>query len=250
MDAGIASWYQKYKCDSHPADLGDPAPRRRASWSAPGSGRTRASAWWTARSGCPTSTLTVVTPPFPEYVSGHSTFSSAGAKIMQSLHSAATPSARTSRSRRARRSSSRTPRPTDVVFTWPTFTNTLDDAGLSRRIGGIHFAQRRRARPRRSAPRSACTSGRRPSSTSPAPLRLSRTTKGPAAGRQRALRRAGLHVDDGDPLGDGLRRRAGDRHHRHGRLGPAGVVAGAEDGEREGVPLAVAARPGCRPWTA
>lgn len=28
----------------------------------------------------------------------------------------------------------------DVVFTWPTFSNVGDDSGYSRRIGGIHFA--------------------------------------------------------------------------------------------------------------
>ena len=39
--------------------------------------------------------VTVVTPPFPEYVSGHSTFSSAGAQILQTFTRHATPSART-----------------------------------------------------------------------------------------------------------------------------------------------------------
>jgi len=78
------------------------------------------------------------TPPFSEYVSGHSTFSAASAEILRrftgSDHFGAAvliveaplgiepglPSA-------------------PVTLSWPTFSAAADEAGLSRRLGGIHF---------------------------------------------------------------------------------------------------------------
>ena len=83
--------------------------------------------------------VTVLTPPFPEYISGHSTFSSAGAKILQAFTGGDTFGAYVTVEKDSSKFEANTPA-TDIVFTWPTFTNTLDDAGFSRRIGGIHFA--------------------------------------------------------------------------------------------------------------
>ena len=81
----------------------------------------------------------VVTPPFPEYFSGHSTFSAAGAETLRLFtgsdnfgHSALIASG----------SSKVEPGVvpvTDITLYWATFTDAADEAGISRRYGGIHF---------------------------------------------------------------------------------------------------------------
>jgi hypothetical protein len=78
-----------------------------------------------------------VTPPFPEYVSGHSTFSGAGATILSSFFGEAfgayvvIPKGWSS-------FEANTPA-APVTLSWPTFTSAADEAGWSRRYGGIHF---------------------------------------------------------------------------------------------------------------
>ena len=84
---------------------------------------------------------TFPTPPFAEYGSGHSTFSAAGAEILTLF----TGSPRFGLSVVVRAGSSKvepglTPA-ADIVLTWPTFSAAADEAGLSRRYGGIHFEQ-------------------------------------------------------------------------------------------------------------
>ena len=82
---------------------------------------------------------TFITPPFPEYVSGHSTFSAAAAEILRSFTA-------TDRFRHtvvlAAGSSFIEPGFTPlnaVVLEWRTFTEAAEEAGMSRRYGGIHF---------------------------------------------------------------------------------------------------------------
>ena len=79
------------------------------------------------------------TPPFPDYPSGHSTYSAAAAYIL---------AAWTGRDRfgasvtLAPGSSKIEPGHTPshpVVLSWATFTDAANEAGLSRRYGGIHF---------------------------------------------------------------------------------------------------------------
>ena len=81
----------------------------------------------------------IATPPFPEYVSGHSTFSSAAATILRcftgrdDLDGCAT----------LKKGSSQiepgtTPKK-EVTLDWPTFTMAARQAGMSRLYGGIHF---------------------------------------------------------------------------------------------------------------
>jgi hypothetical protein len=81
------------------------------------------------------------TPPFPEYSSGHSTFSAAGAEILRLF----TESDRFGASASFAPGSSRTEPgivPSEPVsLYWPTFSSAADQAGLSRRFGGIHFEQ-------------------------------------------------------------------------------------------------------------
>ena len=83
----------------------------------------------------------VVTPPFPEYVSGHSTFSAAGAYILQQETGSDTfGNSFTS----APGSSQIEPgfAPTQsVTLSWPTFSSAAAEAGISRQYGGIHFNQ-------------------------------------------------------------------------------------------------------------
>lgn len=80
----------------------------------------------------------IPTPPFPEYVSGHSTFSAAGAEILLKY----TKSAKFGMS--VDIPIGFTPIELNVpaepiTFTWKTFADAANDAGISRRYGGIHF---------------------------------------------------------------------------------------------------------------
>jgi hypothetical protein len=82
---------------------------------------------------------TFVTPPFPEYVSGHSSFSAAAAEVLKRFrgsdsfgYSVTIPAG----------SSKLEPGVVPaqaVTFTWTTFSDAADAAGISRRYGGIHF---------------------------------------------------------------------------------------------------------------
>jgi hypothetical protein len=82
-----------------------------------------------------------LTPPFSEYVSGHSTFSAAAAEVLSIF----TGSDRFGHEAVIAAGSSRIEpgavpsRP--VVLSWATFTEAADEAGISRRYGGIHFRQ-------------------------------------------------------------------------------------------------------------
>jgi hypothetical protein len=82
---------------------------------------------------------TFPTPPFPEYISGHSTFSAAGAEILKLF----TDSDEFGNSVTFAPGSSNTePGLTpqqEVTLSWATFTDAANQAGISRRYGGIHF---------------------------------------------------------------------------------------------------------------
>jgi hypothetical protein len=136
MDAGIAAWYQKFKYDSvRPITAIREYYKGQMinSWLGPnlGYGNVPAEQWK------PYQAPNVVTPPFPEYVSGHSTFTSAGATMLgmfngDTFGASVTIPAHTSRFE------SNTPA-NPVTLTWPTFTEAATEAGLSRRYGGIHL---------------------------------------------------------------------------------------------------------------
>ena len=87
----------------------------------------------------PYQAATVVTPPFPEFYSGHSVFSAAGAEVLRQFTgkddfgASFTQAAGTSRVEPGQ-----TPA-TDITLYWATFSDAADEAGLSRRYGGIHF---------------------------------------------------------------------------------------------------------------
>jgi hypothetical protein len=104
-------------------------------WGGPGKGTiTIDGAQW-----IPYQPSTFPTPPFPEYTSGHSTFSAAGAEILKRF----TGSDYFGDSITFAPGSSViepgfTPQHA-VTLSWATFTDAADQAGISRRYGGIHF---------------------------------------------------------------------------------------------------------------
>jgi hypothetical protein len=138
FDAGIVAWADKRAFDSvrpitaiRALYLG----KRVQAWGGPGHGT--ATIW--GGTWFPYQATTFPTPPFPEYSSGHSTFSAAGAEVLRRF----TGSDRFGHSAVFPRGSSRTepgmvPRKT-VILSWPTFSAAADQAGISRRYGGIHF---------------------------------------------------------------------------------------------------------------
>lgn len=78
-------------------------------------------------------------PPFPEFVSGHSAFSAAAAEALRRFPGgdAFGASVRIKKGE-SRFEPKRTPR-RDVVLSWRTFSMAAEEAGVSRLHGGIHF---------------------------------------------------------------------------------------------------------------
>ena len=83
----------------------------------------------------------IATPPFAEYTSGHSAFSAASAAVLElftgSPHFGA---AYTFPAGSSTIEPGTTPA-TDITLKWRTFDDAADEAGLSRRFGGIDFRQ-------------------------------------------------------------------------------------------------------------
>jgi hypothetical protein len=138
FDAGIACWDAKRVFDSvrpvtaisflfHGQQI--------QSWGGPGKGTiTIDGSQW-----IPYQPSTFPTPPFPEYISGHSTFSAAGATILalwtgsERFGATVTFAPGTSNTEPGITPSS------PVTLSWPTFHDAANQAGISRRYGGIHF---------------------------------------------------------------------------------------------------------------
>ncbi|MDQ6659449.1 MAG: vanadium-dependent haloperoxidase, partial [Chloroflexota bacterium] len=141
FDAGIACWDAKRAFDYvrpitavHYLYAGQPL----TCWGGVGKGTITMS---DGANFLPYQEANVVTPGFPEYVSGHSTFSAAGAYILQQ----ATGSDSFGNSFTAAPGSSQIEPgyapTTSVTLSWPTFSAAAAEAGVSRRYGGIHFQQ-------------------------------------------------------------------------------------------------------------
>ena len=78
-------------------------------------------------------------PPFAEYVSGHSTFSGAGAAVLSAFtNSDEFGAAVTFPTGSSRFEPGLVPNDT-LTLTWDTFTEAADEGGISRLYGGIHF---------------------------------------------------------------------------------------------------------------
>ena len=143
MDASIAAWAWKFKLDYVRPVTGIREHFRGqtiVSWLGPykGYGPVKGENW------IPYQELTVVTPPFPEYVSGHSTFSAAGARVLRTFFGSdsfgASVTIRAGTSRIEPRTTTQPGSPAkDVTLYWPTLSAAAAEAGQSRRYGGIHF---------------------------------------------------------------------------------------------------------------
>jgi hypothetical protein len=138
LDAGIAAWDAKRAYDSVRPVTAIPflyKGKKIRAWGGPGKGTVEmdGSRW------IPYQPATFPTPPFPEYVSGHSTYSAAAARILalwtgsDRFEGTATFPAGSSKIEPGL-----TPAH-PVVLKWDTFTDAANEAGTSRRIGGIHF---------------------------------------------------------------------------------------------------------------
>jgi hypothetical protein len=138
LDASIAAWNAKRKWD-YVRPVTAVRVRKKGqlvlAWAGPykGTRLIRGETWH------PYQAAMFPTPPFPEYVSGHSTFSGAGARVLQRFTGSDLFGARVT----IRRGSSfiepgLTPLVSQVLV-WPTFSAAAAEAGVSRRQGGIHF---------------------------------------------------------------------------------------------------------------
>jgi hypothetical protein len=145
LDASVSSWKAKF----NPAfDFWRPtsairhlyAGKQVTSWRGPynGYGLVDGSQWR------PYQDPKVVTPPFPEYTSGHSTFSGAARITLtaftgsDTFNGQVTIKAGTSLFEPKTATKPGVPA-RDVVLKWRSFLDAADQAGMSRRYGGIHF---------------------------------------------------------------------------------------------------------------
>jgi hypothetical protein len=138
FDAGIVAWDAKRAFDSVRPATAIPflfQGQQIRSWGGPGKGTVSMDGqYWV-----PYQLSQFPTPPFPEFISGHSTFSAAGAEILKlftgcddfgdsvtfppgtsNIEPGITPAE-------------------PVTLHWKTFSAAADEAGFSRRLGGIHF---------------------------------------------------------------------------------------------------------------
>jgi len=140
LDAGMAAWDAKRAYDSvRPVTAISLLFRGKKirAWGGPGRGTIEmdGSQW------IPYQQATFPTPPFPEYVSGHSTDSAAAARILtlwtgsEHLGESVTLLAGSSKIEPG------TTPPQPITLQWETFADAANEAGVSRRYGGIHFAR-------------------------------------------------------------------------------------------------------------
>ena len=140
LDASIASWNAKRVQDTvRPITYIRwlYAGKQITSWGGPGKGivKVDGSAW------IPYQEAGVVSPPFAEYTSGHSAFSGAASQVFNRFAGTDVFKVELTVTVRAGRSTIEPGLvPTkDTMLKFSSFTDAADQAGLSRRYGGIHF---------------------------------------------------------------------------------------------------------------
>ena len=154
-DAGIAAWDAKEYYDyvrpvtaiqylaanhllpnDHPLVRNNPENNLQEiyAWAGPDKG----SQWIDGTTWLPYQDITFVTPPFAEYVSGHSTFSAAGAEILKRFTKSDKLGACHTQLPNTSTFEANTPS-NSIKLCWDTFTSAADEAGISRLYGGIHF---------------------------------------------------------------------------------------------------------------
>ncbi|TMC41916.1 MAG: vanadium-dependent haloperoxidase [Chloroflexi bacterium] len=140
FDAGICAWDNKCAFVSvRPITAVRYLFRGREvqAWAGPGLGtRTIPGETW-----FPYQPTTFPTPPFPEYSSGHSNFSAAGAEILKLFTGRDTFDGSVVLPAGSSRVEPGLTPGTPVTLSWATFSDAADQAGISRRYGGIHFEQ-------------------------------------------------------------------------------------------------------------
>lgn len=139
LDASICCWDTKRTYDSarpvtviHHLFRG----KRITAWRGPnlGTGSIRGEEWQ------PYQAADFVTPPFPEFTSGHSTFSAAAAEVLKRFTGSDLFGYAYTQQKQTSRIEAGVPA-ANVTLRWATFSEAADQAGLSRRYGGIHFAE-------------------------------------------------------------------------------------------------------------
>ena len=139
LDASIAAWSAKRTFDYvRPVSAVRHlyAGQQVQAWGGPGAGTVTidGSQWQ------PYQALNFVTPPFPEFYSGHSVFSAAAAIILELFTGSPAFGASATVAKGSSAIEPGLVPGNDVTLTWATFKQAADEAGLSRRYGGIHFA--------------------------------------------------------------------------------------------------------------
>jgi hypothetical protein len=140
LDASVSSWDAKRAFDFvrpitvvHVVHGGDIV----SAWAGPYLG----TASIAAESWRPYQAITVVTPPFPEFFSGHSVFSAAAAEVLKSFTGSDAFGGSFTNPKGVSRVEPGTTPAADVTLSWATFSDAADQAGMSRRYGGIHFSE-------------------------------------------------------------------------------------------------------------
>lgn len=138
LDASIASWSAKTKYDYvRPVTAVRFLKKNKQvfAWAGPGLG----ARWISGADWQPYQAATFITPPFPEFYSGHSVFSAAGAEVLKrGTGSDKFGMCVTQPAGSSAVEPGITPHG-DVTLCWNTFKDAADEAGVSRRYGGIHF---------------------------------------------------------------------------------------------------------------
>jgi len=139
MDCAIAAWDVKRYYDSvRPISAIRflYAGKQVQAWGGPGLGtRTIDGAAWH-----PYQLATFVTPPFAEFVSGHSTFSSAAAEVLKSFTGSNYYGDSWKQPAGASLIEPGVTPSTPVRLSWESFTGAAEEAGMSRLFGGIHIS--------------------------------------------------------------------------------------------------------------
>ncbi|MGI8423102.1 MAG: DUF6851 domain-containing protein [Chloroflexota bacterium] len=140
MDASIASWDCKQAIDYvRPITAVRYLYKGKnvRSWGGPYQGATMVEgAEWQ-----PYQRTTFLTPAFPEFVSGHSTFSAAAAEVLKRFTGSDVFRASYTRSVGSSQVEPAVTPVNEVTLAWETFSAAADQAGMSRRYGGIHFEE-------------------------------------------------------------------------------------------------------------
>jgi uncharacterized protein DUF6851/vanadium-dependent haloperoxidase-like protein len=139
LDAGIAGWDNKAHFDyvrPITAIRSLFSGQKIKAWGGPGKGTLDIN----GEDWIPYGPATFRTPPFAEYTSGHSVFSTAGAEILKRFTGSDTFGHSVTVKAGAGGYESGVPA-ADLTLRWNTFSAAGDEASMSRRYGGYHFEQ-------------------------------------------------------------------------------------------------------------